>query len=85
MSLVQNNLVCIKLTYIDLLVYHSYKDMSDFKLTYYFPLIENTAMSQTEHLPLSHIKVVEFSHMVMGPSASAIWRTSAPTLSKLNP
>jgi crotonobetainyl-CoA:carnitine CoA-transferase CaiB-like acyl-CoA transferase len=85
MSLVQNNLVCIKLTCIDLLVYHSYKDMSDFKLIYYFPLTEHTAMSQTEHLPLSHIKVVEFSHMVMGPSASAILADLGADVIKIEP
>ena len=42
-------------------------------------------MSQTENLPLSHIKVVEFSHMVMGPSAAAILADLGADVIKIEP
>lgn len=42
-------------------------------------------MSQTDHLPLSHIKVIEFSHMVMGPSASAVLADLGADVIKIEP
>ena len=42
-------------------------------------------MSQTDHLPLSHIKVVEFSHMVMGPSASVVLADLGADVIKIEP
>ena len=42
-------------------------------------------MSQNDHLPLSHIKVIEFSHMVMGPSASAVLADLGADVIKIEP
>jgi crotonobetainyl-CoA:carnitine CoA-transferase CaiB-like acyl-CoA transferase len=42
-------------------------------------------MAQQTNLPLSHIKVVEFSHMVMGPSAGLILADLGADVIKIEP